>query len=273
MIDRYQKLQQYLSSQGIEVQRVDVRPSFVSSEHVPDTIPVRWSPVAFIADKPIDLSLYPKTEAMSLASMAAVHALDLEPGMSMLDVCAAPGMKSLYASKLIKGLELHVNDVQGDRIHRMERIFGKHAVQRTTTKIDGRVIHDYLVGQQFDRILVDAPCSGEGVIMGCDDKLLSKWSQAKVRRLQQLQIKILKSAWPLLKPGGRLVYATCTLNRTENERVLHKALKRDVEVAESELSLDSLPALLDNQAWRILPSKNSIGFFIAALVKPLGETQ
>lgn len=109
---------------------------------------------------------------------------------------------------------------------------------------------------------------GEGVILGGDDKLLKTWSTAKVKRLQQIQIRILKSAWSLLKPGGRLVYATCTLNKNENERVVKKALGVDLSVTTGELSLQTIPILRDQEAWRILPSDNSIGFFVSVLDKP-----
>ena len=257
---------EYLERQDITVAPVKVHPSFLwlSDEAKPSS--VEWSVIAAQADTKINIQQL-GAEAMSLASMAAVHMLDAQVGDSVLDVCAAPGMKSLYMSMLTQGIELHCNDVSAARIARMRRLLSKYQADASITQHDARYLDKVFEPESFDRILIDAPCSGEGVILGGNDKLLATWSPAKVKRLQQLQIKILRSSWALLRPGGRLVYSTCTLNKNENERVIHKALKIDVDVHESALSTDTLPSLKHTQAWRILLSINSIGFFVAVLEK------
>jgi 16S rRNA C967 or C1407 C5-methylase (RsmB/RsmF family) len=182
-------------------------------------------------------------------------------------------MKGLYLNSAFDCLEYCANDLSGDRLARLVRVFKKHRQDISAiTKYDARFIDKAYDEGYFDRIIIDAPCSGEGVIMGGNDKLLATWSPAKVKRLQQLQIGILKSAWKLLAPGGRLVYATCTLNKNENERVIKKALGVSVEVREEPLDLETTPTLGNGQAWRIAPSKNSIGFFIAALDKTDADT-
>jgi 16S rRNA C967 or C1407 C5-methylase (RsmB/RsmF family) len=204
--------------------------------------------------------------------MAAVHLLDAYSGLSVLDVCAAPGMKGLYLNSLYDCLEYRANDLSGDRLARLGRLFKKHGKEiDQITKYDARFIDRAYATESFDRILLDAPCSGEGVILGGNTKLLETWSPAKVKRLQQLQIGILKSAWKLLKPGGRLIYATCTLNKNENERAIKKALGATISVREGALSLSEAPQLRNKEAWRILPSENSIGFFVAALDKSVEE--
>ena len=75
----------------------------------------------------------------------------------------------------------------------------------------------------FDAVIIDAPCSGEGNIMAGDEQALKTWSLAKVRRLAEMQRKLLKAGASLVKSDGQLIYSTCTLNTHENENVLRKA--------------------------------------------------
>lgn len=245
----------------------DVLPSFFDPKNELNGLSIEWLPFAKQTEHGQELGTT-VVESMSLASMVAVHLLDVYDGLKVLDVCAAPGMKGLYLTSQYSCLEYCVNDISGDRLSRLSRLFAKHKIKPSNiTKYDGRFIDRAYEPESFDRIIVDAPCSGEGVILGGSTKLLEAWSPAKVKRLQQLQIGILKSSWKLLKPGGRLIYATCTLNKNENERVVKKALSITLDVRESPLGISTMPQLGSAQAWRILPSPNSIGFFIAALDK------
>lgn len=257
---------EYLLKQDIFVTPATPQRTFFDlSSEIPGEI-VLWAPKACLSKELVDLS-GTHAVSMSLASMAAVQFLSLTDAVNLLDLCAAPGMKSLYAAKMHPHLQLHCNDVSYDRIERMKRLFDAHGVDAVITKSDARFIHTQYPVESFERILVDAPCSGEGVALGGDVKMAAAWSPAKVKRLQQLQIKIVKSAWQLLKPGGRLIYGTCTLNKNENERVIKKTLGITLDVRTEPLSLKTLPLLTHGQAWRILPSTYSIGFFIAVLDK------
>lgn len=257
----------YLSVQGILAETMVVKPAFFDPRGEIHGESISWLPFAKQTETEIDLAgTY--AESMSLASMTAVHMLDTYGGLKVLDVCAAPGMKGLYLNSLYDCVDYCANDLSGDRLARLVRLFERHGIKPgNITKYDARFIDRAYPEESFDRILIDAPCSGEGVILGGNKKLLEAWSPAKIKRLQQLQIKILKSTWKLLKPDGRLIYATCTLNKNENERVIKKALGITVNVRESPLSLELPPGLKHAEAWRILPSANSIGFFIAALDK------
>lgn len=317
-------LLQYLEAQGISASQVDQLPAFLDPKNELAGHSFDAFPLAKQSESALDLK-NTQAESMSLASMAVVQIIDARNGDRVLDVCSAPGMKGLFINKLVPDIEYCANDLSGDRLARLVRLFDKHGIKPANiTKYDARFIdRAYPLDVQepqaldqfgngkekrtepyentvkgvshlskhkmvkeasrvsgsatqqagwreatgFDRILIDAPCSGEGVILGGNTKLLDAWSTAKVKRLQHLQIKILKSSWKLLRPGGRLVYATCTLNKNENERVIKKALGIDVKVAESELDTTKLNVLKHGQAWRILPSINSIGFFIAVLEK------
>lgn len=261
----------YLRDQGIDVDYVEVKPSFFDPNNEIDGTNVEGLLFAKQTNEDVDLKAT-LAESMSLASMFAVSQLDVRPGMRVLDVCAAPGMKGLYLNRLHADTEYCANDLSGDRLARLTRLFTKHGTKpHNITKYDARFIDRAYEPEYFDRILIDAPCSGEGVILGGSTKLLDTWSTAKVKRLQQLQIKILKSTWKLLKPGDRLVYATCTLNKNENERVIKKALGIAVVVTEAQLDTSNLQLLNNGSALRILPSADSIGFFIAVLEKPLTQ--
>lgn len=92
---------------------------------------------------------------------------------------------------------------------------------------DARYIARKLDGEQFDKILLDAPCSVEGLLHLDDAKAFTTWSVAAIRRLQALQRRMLSEAWQLLKPGGTLVYSTCTIAPEENEQVVAWLLRRD----------------------------------------------
>jgi 16S rRNA C967 or C1407 C5-methylase (RsmB/RsmF family) len=132
----------------------------------------------------------------------------------------------------------------------------------------------------FDKILLDAPCSGEGLISLSQPKDLNMWSPAQIKRLQQLQKRLLTQAWQLLKPGGRLVYSTCTIAPEENEAVISYALRTfdDAVLLPVEISLPNrVPAVLAwrgktfdgrvESALRLQPSKNIEAFFVAVLEK------
>ena len=260
------QIRTYLEAQDIVVQPASIRPSFFDpSREITGEAPA-WSTLATQTHNNVDLART-QAESMSLASMLAVHILGAHAGENVLDMCAAPGMKSLYLHALEPNVRLYSNDLSADRIGRMRRLLEKHSVSADITKSDARFLGDVYDEAFFDKVLIDAPCSGEGLAMVGNQRQAEAWSPAKVKRLQQLQIKILKTGWHLLRPGGTLVYATCTLNKNENERVIHKALKIDVSVVEAPLSLHTLPLLQHAQALRVLPSENSIGFFVALLQK------
>lgn len=271
---------EYLAGQVIHVSIQKPKPSFVDFYAEIEGNTFDWLPYAKQTDHKLALLGY-KAESMSLASMFAVTQLDAVAGMKVLDVCSAPGMKGLYLNKLVSRLDYYANDLSAPRLARLIKLLKAHSVAiSAVTKYDARFIDRAYELESFERIIIDAPCSGEGVILGGNTRLLETWSPAKVKRLQQLQIGILKSSWKLLKPGGRLVYATCTLNKNENERVIKKALGIDLRVQESPLTLINSKStdleskhtifrqlLKNGMSIRILPSENSIGFYITVLEK------
>lgn len=132
-----------------------------------------------------------------------------------------------------------------------------------------------LYPKKFDKVLLDAPCSGEGRFIGSEAKTYRNWSERTVKELVKVQKKLFKSAYEALKDNGIMVYSTCTLNKEENEEILDWAIENlGVKLLEIELDIkDKLPIYIDNldkniqKAIKILPTKSQEGFFIAKLIK------
>ncbi len=159
----------------------------------------------------------------SASSMIAPQVLGA--GERVLDVCAAPGGKTTHLAQLMnnKGL-LAANDNSPQRIRGLVYNIQRCGVSNAVVmKEDGCRIHG--LGEAFDRILLDAPCSGVGTLRQSRE-ILRKWSLKWVQQLSSLQKKMLVSAYDSLSPGGRLVYSTCTTTREENEEVVEYLLSQ-----------------------------------------------
>lgn len=176
----------------------------------------------------------------SLPSIAAAIALAPQPGERILDLCAAPGGKTSHIAALMNNQgEIIANDRSRARSHRMRALLnqlGAHAVVRTH---DGTGIGRHEPAS-FDRVLVDAPCSGEGRFDLHNPSTIDDWTVSKTRRLGSLQKSLLHSAISAVRPGGVIVYSTCTYGRLENEAVVERALARYGE-GPTGVELDSIP--------------------------------
>ena len=169
---------------------------------------------------------------MDAASLLSVLALDPQPGESVADLCAAPGGKTIAIAALMKGRgRLLASDLSADRVKRLRYNLRRLQVPESangwtldTIHASGNVVSQQFSGQ-FDKVLVDAPCSSEAHVMA-DPKELKKWSGSKSSLLAKRQRKLIQSAIKLLKPGGRLVYATCSISPLENQGVIEFMLKK-----------------------------------------------
>ena len=125
----------------------------------------------------------------------------------------------------------------------------------------------------FDKVLLDAPCSGEGRFLATDPKTYRNWSERTVKELTKIQKKLLKSAYKSVKINGEIVYSTCTLNRKENEEILEWALQElGIRIMKIDINLkNAIMGISDNteikNSIRILPTNDTEGFFIAKLKK------
>jgi 16S rRNA C967 or C1407 C5-methylase (RsmB/RsmF family) len=169
---------------------------------------------------------------MDAASLLPVLALDPLPGEAIADICAAPGGKTLaIATRMGFSGRLLASDLSADRVKRLRYNLRRLGVPDTgpgwaleTMHASANVIAHQYPGQ-FDKVLIDAPCSSEAHVIN-DSKELSKWSTSKSSLLAKRQRKLIQSAMKLLKPGGRLVYATCSISPLENQDVITFMLKK-----------------------------------------------
>ena len=217
------------------------------------------------------------------ASWLPVLALDPQPSEKILDICAAPGGKASHIAELTENqAELWVNDNSRVRLFKLRSNFSRLGVrynEQTMYGID-RLPH-VLPLASFDKILLDAPCSGEGLLNITRDKDFEYWSLAQIKRLQQLQKKGITAAWKLLKPGGTLVYSTCTMAPEENEAVVDYLLFRNDDAQLRALNLQQPPNQYPAvQSWngrpyksdlsnclRLAPSAYVEAFFVAKITK------
>ena len=258
---------------------------------------VSWCPGSYVLmnktkREMIDLPMYAegKIYMQSLASMVPPLVLAPKAGDMVLDLTAAPGSKtSQMAAMMSQKGELIANDNSKIRFfklkHNMELlgVADKKADWTFTLRQeDGSdLCGDYL--NTFDKILVDAPCSAEARFLEDDPKTFGFWSEKKVKEMALKQRKLLFSAWYALKPGGTLVYSTCTFAPEENEVQISRLLNRfpdEARIEDISKTLSDVKSLPGLKAWkekvfhkditkaaRIFPSGEIEGFFVAKIRK------
>ena len=207
----------------------------------------------------------------SLSSMVPPLVLEPKAGEKILDLTAAPGSKTTQMAMMMqnKGYIL-ANELDKIRCERLKYNLQKQGV--TIAEVQNK--RGEKIGEEkpefFDKVLLDAPCSGEGRFLANQVATYRNWSNKTVAQCAKIQKKLLKSAYQALKPRGILVYSTCTLNQEENEKIIQWALENlPVELATISLAIPNTLSGLENckQAIRMLPSKIQEGFFIAKLRK------
>lgn len=216
------------------------------------------------------------------ASWLPVLALNPEPHETILDMCAAPGGKTSHiAARTNNQALIWANDNSRVRLAKLQATMGRlHAHAEKYSLYDATALSRKLEGSTFDKVLLDAPCSGEGMMHIAKDKDLTTWSVAHIKRLQQLQKRLIVQAFELLRPGGTLVYSTCTMAPEENEAVIDYVLRRyeDAQVTPFGVHLpNAAPPVL---SWheknyneqivdclRLVPSANIEAFFVCKLRK------
>ena len=212
----------------------------------------------------------------SLSSMIPPLVLNPKPGEKVLDLTAAPGSKTTQMVVMMKNdgyiLANELDKIRCKRLQYNVKKQGANIVEVINNRGE-KVGEEYQ--EQFDKVLLDAPCSGEGRFLGNNVGTYRNWSKRTVRELAKLQKKLFKSAYTALKPNGMMVYSTCTLNKDENENILQWAIENfNVKLLDINIDFkekmqgfnDGLDGSI-NKAIRILPSKNMEGFFVAKLKK------
>ncbi len=199
------------------------------------------------------------------SAMAAVAALDPQPGERVLDLCAAPGGKSGQIAARMKGAGfLLSNEFDYPRAKTLAGNLERLGVANAyVTSADSAAIAKALPAF-FDRVLVDAPCSGEGMFRR-DPEAIAQWSKTSVDGCAARQLAILSNAAKTTRGGGRLVYSTCTFNRTENERVICAFLKSNPDFEPLDFALDGI-GRSENGCLRLFPHRiRGEGHFVAVM--------
>lgn len=205
------------------------------------------------------------------SSMIPAYALQVEPGMTVLDMCSAPGGKTTHIAEKMKNTgKLVAMDIHQHKLklvkENAERL-GFNFIE--TVEKDARQASELFPEQTFDRILVDAPCSGLGVMKRKPDIKYTK-SEKDFDSLKPIQLKLLDEAYTLLKPNGLIVYSTCTVDREENEGTAKLFMEKHPN-----MELKSFPDVVKNikqqendGMLQLFPQDlRSDGFFVAVFQK------
>ena len=261
---------------------VRMNPARPIASPLPEGEPVEWHPQSRrLTDRP-QFTLMPEFHAGAFyvqdpssmfISHAVAHAATLLPGeLTMLDACAAPGGKSTAAADALpEGSLLVANEYDARRAQILVENLTKWGLPNVIVT-QGDTARLSAMRECFDLILVDAPCSGEG-LMRKDETARSQWSQGLVRQCATLQQEILSNLWPTLRPGGILIYSTCTFNLAEDEMqvrfLMHEYGAESVEIpcpTEWGIGASRLP---DLHALRFMPHlTRGEGLFLSMLRKP-----
>ncbi|MEU6131461.1 RsmB/NOP family class I SAM-dependent RNA methyltransferase [Saccharopolyspora sp. NPDC047091] len=260
---------------------------FVRAE-APGLIPVDWCEHSFFwpdndgFDEVLPLAHEGRVYLQNAASLIPPVALDAQPGDSVLDVAAAPGGKAFHiAARTGNEGELWLNDSAPPRaakLAELAELYGVRYAELTTH--NAQYIDKSVPAERFDRILLDVQCSGEGRVNLRKSDALRFWSEERIEKYKHLQTKMCDAAYKLLKPGGTLVYSTCTLSPEEDEFPVHKVLRRHSDLSVAPLGFSEEEFLPGLGSWRgekfdqglrhavrVRPSDVFEGFFVAKLVK------
>ncbi len=238
--------------------------------------PVAGIDSALVLERPVPVQHLPGfceglVSVQDAAAQLAAPLMLLSSAQRVLDVCAAPGGKTVHLLEHCPDLQVVVAlDIDEERLQRIQENLNRagRPMPVELKVADARQISDCWDGKEFDRILLDAPCSGTGVIRRHPDiKLLRR--ETDIHALARLQREIFEAVWPLLAPGGILLYATCSILKEENERQVSTFLSDYSDAQAVTIQADwGRPAGPGRQ---ILPGENAMdGFYYARLKKCSG---
>lgn len=260
-------------------------------QHFPGSEPIPWEPMGrYLSDRPVftldplfHAGIYYVQEASSMiVGRVAKTIRDTMGGnVKILDLCAAPGGKSTHLLSLMRPDDLIVsNEVIRARASILtENLIKWGAPNSVATSNDPE--HFVPLGQIFDLIIVDAPCSGEGLFRK-DPAAIGEWSPTAVDHCALRQQRILSAIWSVLKPGGCLIYSTCTFNRKENDEQAIR-LVSEVDAVSERVAMDDFIGVREDEIkitandtpiwiYRCLPDKvRGEGLTFSVLRKPVAS--
>ena len=203
------------------------------------------------------------------SAMVIAPLLELEDKMKVLDLCAAPGGKTTHISEILNNTgEVYSFDLHTSKLNLIKEncerlgITNVKVAENDATKLNSDLV------SAFDRVLIDVPCSGIGIIR---KKPEIKWNKRRndLKEIVSIQRKIMENAWQYLKPGGIMIYSTCTLNKEENEENIEYFLEkhRDSEAKRAFIGKQDNLVYNKDGSLTIMPNEYMDGFFVARLQK------
>lgn len=202
-----------------------------------------------------------------IASMIPPIIMDPLPGQTVADICAAPGSKTSEIAALMGNngilIACEENSIRYQKLTNTIAIQGANVQAKNT---DSTTLH-YEYPEAFDAILADVPCTAEGRIDTSDPRSFTFWSQRNITEHAKLQRRLLRSAYNMLKPGGTLLYSTCTLAPEENEDQIKWFIEEYPNMIVQNIALPVSPVRPTKYGTIILPSLDCEGFFVAKIRK------
>lgn len=203
-----------------------------------------------------------KFYAMDAASIFAATLLDIKENDDVLDMCAAPGGKSLILLEKISSGQLTVNEFSMNRRSKLKNVLREYApedkLNHVTVKGLDAALYGIKMPNAFDAILLDAPCSGEKHLVQTP-KELEKWSLKRSKRLAAQQFSMLCSALLSLKSGGSLIYSTCSISPLENDQNIQKLIDKKGDQFELDLP-EIYPSFLEKTEFGLIALPDHKGF-------------
>lgn len=231
--------------------------------------PVPMAPSALRLARPCPISRVPGfidgcVSVQDASAQLAAPLLDAHPGMRVLDACSAPGGKTAHLLELTANLDLVALDINGQRQTRTKENLERLGLTATLARGDAAQPDEWWDGRLFERILLDAPCSGTGVIRRHPD---IKWLRRRsdIRALAGRQLNLLDALWPLLAPRGTLLYATCSILNAENVSVIAKFLQSHPDAIDQPIEVEWGQRM--GAGRRLPPGGEYDGFYFARLTK------
>ncbi len=232
---------------------------------------VSFCPTAIVLEQPVAVEKLPRfnegwVSVQDTAAQLAAQLLDVQAGQSVLDLCAAPGGKT---AAILEGqadsISMLAVDIDQIRLARVNENLQRLKLQAKVIVGDAAKPSEWVQGQIFDRILVDAPCSALGVIRRHPDiKVLRR--ETDISALQTIQQQILNAAWELLAPDGILLYATCSILKQENESQVEAFLNTHKDA--SEVIIEGGWGIKRGVGRQVLTGDSAMdGFYYAKLIK------
>ncbi len=211
--------------------------------------------------KNLNPSLY-FVQSLASALAAECYASGLDKGIKVLDLCAAPGGKSVYLASLLDAVVLACDIYP----HRVELIksYAKKAGEKVKALVNDAAVFMPSFEEKFDLVVCDVPCSGIGVIKNKPDVMLNR-REEDIDSLKELQYKIISTACRYVKPQGTLCYSTCTIFKEENEDIVNRFLINNPKFEKITAGCDK--TIADDDGYiRLYPHRNNCdGFFVAKL--------